>query len=139
MSEVCVQTNTYTLVSSSFPVVFDDCKGNDKLNFEVSNPDFKMEPNGSLVALKNITEAGRALFIHARSAQAEDMAEVVIVGGKDNHGSLKVIKDQSSQENVKEGCRFNVTNILNTRQLYLLKRDVIRHKNSHTGPDQWSI
>ncbi|XP_067396269.1 cadherin-13 isoform X8 [Emydura macquarii macquarii] len=72
-------------------LVFDDCEGNDKLNFEVSNPDFKVEPNGSLVALKNITEVDRALFIHARSAQAEDMAEVLIVGGKEKHGSLKEI------------------------------------------------
>lgn len=71
-------------------MAFDDCKGNDKLNFKVSNPDFKVEPDGSLVARKNVTEAGRALFIHARSSQTEDMAEIVILGGKEKHGSLKV-------------------------------------------------
>uniref|UniRef100_A0A452ILI7 Cadherin-13 n=1 Tax=Gopherus agassizii TaxID=38772 RepID=A0A452ILI7_9SAUR len=85
------QPSEFTEDQPILNLVFDDCKGNDKLNFEVSNPDFKVEPNGSLVALKNITEAGRALFIHARSAQAEDMAEVLIVGGKDHHGSLKEI------------------------------------------------
>lgn len=72
------------------PVEFDDCKGNNKLNFEVSNPDFKVERDGSLVALKNISEAGRALFVHARSEHAEDMAEILIVGANEKHGALKV-------------------------------------------------
>lgn len=70
---------------------FDDCKGNNKLNFEVSNPDFKVERDGSLVALKNISEAGRALFVHARSEHAEDMAEILIVGANERHGALKEI------------------------------------------------
>ncbi|XP_054696703.1 cadherin-13 isoform X3 [Grus americana] len=72
-------------------VEFDDCKGNNKLNFEVSNPDFKVERDGSLVALKNISEAGRALFVHARSEHAEDMAEILIVGANEKHGALKEI------------------------------------------------
>ncbi|XP_048814076.1 cadherin-13 isoform X3 [Lagopus muta] len=70
-------------------LVFDDCKGNNKLNFEVSNPDFKVEDDGSLVALKNVSEAGRALFVHARSEHAEDMAEILIVGANEKHGALK--------------------------------------------------
>ncbi|XP_051485522.1 cadherin-13 isoform X2 [Apus apus] len=70
---------------------FDDCKGNNNLNFEVSNPDFKVESDGSLVALKNISEAGRALFVHARSEHAEDMAEILIVGANEKHGALKEI------------------------------------------------
>ncbi|XP_010004505.1 PREDICTED: cadherin-13 [Chaetura pelagica] len=70
---------------------FDDCKGNNNLNFEVSNPDFKVESDGSLVALKNISEAGRALFVHARSEHAEDMAEILIVGANEKHGELKEI------------------------------------------------
>uniref|UniRef100_A0A8D0GSV5 Cadherin-13 n=1 Tax=Sphenodon punctatus TaxID=8508 RepID=A0A8D0GSV5_SPHPU len=82
---------TLVCVCLSFPVVFDDCKGNNRLNFEVSNPDFQVKADGSLVAVKNVTEAGRAFFIHARSAQAEDMAEVLIVGGKEKHGYLKEI------------------------------------------------
>ncbi|XP_010716395.1 cadherin-13 isoform X2 [Meleagris gallopavo] len=72
-------------------LVFDDCKGNNKLNFEVSNPDFKVEHDGSLVALKNVSEAGRALFVHARSEHAEDMAEILIVGANEKHGALKEI------------------------------------------------
>uniref|UniRef100_U3I430 Cadherin-13 n=1 Tax=Anas platyrhynchos platyrhynchos TaxID=8840 RepID=U3I430_ANAPP len=72
-------------------LVFDDCEGNNKLNFEVSNPDFKVEHDGSLVALKNVSEAGRALFVHARSEHAEDMAEVLIVGANEKRGALKEI------------------------------------------------
>ncbi|NXI61335.1 CAD13 protein, partial [Anseranas semipalmata] len=72
-------------------LVFDDCEGNNKLNFEVSNPDFKVERDGSLVALKNISEAGRALFVHARSEHAEDMAEILIVGANEKRGALKEI------------------------------------------------
>ncbi|XP_021264233.1 cadherin-13 isoform X3 [Numida meleagris] len=72
-------------------LVFDDCKGNNKLNFEVSNPDFKVEHDGSLVALKNVSEAGRALFVHARSEHAEDMAEILIVGTNEKHDALKEI------------------------------------------------
>ncbi|XP_065589180.1 cadherin-13 isoform X2 [Cyrtonyx montezumae] len=72
-------------------LVFDDCKGNNKLNFEVSNPDFKVEHDGSLVALKNVSEAGRALFVHARSEHAEDMAEILIVGANEKHDTLKEI------------------------------------------------
>ncbi|XP_029463978.1 cadherin-13 isoform X2 [Rhinatrema bivittatum] len=76
-------------------VQFDDCQGNEKLFFEVSHPDFKVEPDGSLVALKNVTEVGRALFIHARSAWTDDMAEVKIIGRKARHNSLKDILKHS--------------------------------------------
>ncbi|NXG71502.1 CAD13 protein, partial [Baryphthengus martii] len=69
----------------------DDCKGNNKLNFEVSNPDFKVERDGSLVALKNVSEAGRALFVHARSEHAEDTAEILIVEANEKRGTLKEI------------------------------------------------
>ncbi|XP_027706349.1 cadherin-13 isoform X2 [Vombatus ursinus] len=72
-------------------LTFNDCKGNDKLRFDVSNPYFKVKPDGALVALKNISDVGPALFIHGRSSNAEDMAEVVIIGGQDSHGSLKEI------------------------------------------------
>ncbi|KAM9509288.1 cadherin-13 isoform 2-T2 [Guaruba guarouba] len=70
---------------------FDDCKGNNKLTFEVSNPDFKVEHNGTLVALKHISEAGRTLFVHAQSEHAEDLAEILIIDKKEKHGALKEI------------------------------------------------
>uniref|UniRef100_A0A8B9FXW8 Cadherin-13 n=1 Tax=Amazona collaria TaxID=241587 RepID=A0A8B9FXW8_9PSIT len=70
---------------------FDDCKGNNKLTFEVSNPDFKVEYDGTLVALKNMSEAGRTLFVHAQSEHAEDLAEILIVDEKEKHGALKEI------------------------------------------------
>ncbi|NWH87849.1 CAD13 protein, partial [Aegithalos caudatus] len=70
---------------------FDDCRGNNKLNFEVSNPDFTVELDGNLVALKNVSEAGRALFVHARSEHAEDMAEIFILEANEKRGALKEI------------------------------------------------
>lgn len=73
-----------------FSVTFSDCKGNDKLRYEVSSPHFRVNSDGSLVALRNITAVGRTLFVHARTPHAEDMAELMIIGGKDVQGSLQV-------------------------------------------------
>uniref|UniRef100_K9J7L9 Cadherin-13 n=1 Tax=Xenopus tropicalis TaxID=8364 RepID=K9J7L9_XENTR len=70
-------------------VQFNDCSGNDEVIYEVSNPDFKVEPDGSLIALRNITEVVRVLFIHARSPHTDDMAEVKILGRKERHNSSK--------------------------------------------------
>ncbi|KAF7464266.1 hypothetical protein GHT09_007540 [Marmota monax] len=72
-------------------VTFSDCKGNDKLRYEVSSPHFRVNSDGSLVALRNITAVGRTLFVHARTPHAEDMAELMIIGGKDIQGSLQDI------------------------------------------------
>ncbi|XP_027475015.1 cadherin-13 isoform X2 [Zalophus californianus] len=72
-------------------LTFSDCKGNNKLHYEVSSPYFKVNNDGSLVALKNITAVGKTLFVHARTPHAEDMAELMIVGGKDIQGSLQDI------------------------------------------------
>ncbi|KAL4685610.1 hypothetical protein H8959_001207, partial [Pygathrix nigripes] len=55
---------------------FSDCKGNDKLRYEVSSPYFKVNSDGGLVALRNITAVGKTLFVHARTPHAEDMAEL---------------------------------------------------------------
>lgn len=94
-------------------VVFDDCQGNHKLNFQVSNPDFKVEPSGVLVALRNFSEAGRSLYIHARSAQVEDMAEVLIARGKEKHSSLKdIFKAEGSLGNVRQRRSIVATPIL---------------------------
>lgn len=71
---------------------FSDCKGNYKLHYEVSSPYFKVNNEGDLVALRNITAVGKTLFIHARTPHVEDMAELMIVGGKDIQGSLQVIQ-----------------------------------------------
>ncbi|KAG8562808.1 hypothetical protein GDO81_015821, partial [Engystomops pustulosus] len=68
---------------------FDDCQGNEEVQYEVSNPDFKVEPDGSLIALRNVTENIRVLFINARSLHSDDMAEVKILGKRDRHNSIK--------------------------------------------------
>uniref|UniRef100_A0A8D0BJ57 Cadherin-13 n=1 Tax=Salvator merianae TaxID=96440 RepID=A0A8D0BJ57_SALMN len=81
--------STFTADQPILNLIFDDCQGNQKLNFEVSNPDFKVEPNGVLVSLRNLSSISRALYIRAQSAYTEDTAEVLIVGGKEKHHSLK--------------------------------------------------
>ncbi|XP_073462014.1 cadherin-13 [Aquarana catesbeiana] len=70
-------------------VQFDDCQGNEEVIYEVSNPNFKVEADGSLIALRNVTENIRALFIHGRSPHSDDMAEVKILGRRDRHNSIK--------------------------------------------------
>lgn len=96
ISEAVFQSRYLQCVFSFFsfppapPVKFDDCKGNNKLNFEVSNPGFAVELDGNLIALKNVSEVGRALFVHARSEHAEDMAEIFILEANEKRGALKV-------------------------------------------------
>ncbi|NXD13837.1 CAD13 protein, partial [Nothocercus nigrocapillus] len=85
------QPSEFTEDQPLLNLVFDDCQGNSKLNFEVSNPDFKVERDGSLFALKNVSDAGRALFVHARTEHAEDMAEILIVGVNEKRPALKEI------------------------------------------------
>uniref|UniRef100_U3KMQ1 Cadherin-13 n=1 Tax=Oryctolagus cuniculus TaxID=9986 RepID=U3KMQ1_RABIT len=85
-------------------LTFSDCKGNEKLRYEVSSPYFKVNSDGGLVALRNITAVGRTLFVHARTPHAEDMAELVIVGGKDIQGSLQVVDSDRP-----EGSKFRLT------------------------------
>ncbi|KAM6430244.1 cadherin-13 [Liasis olivaceus] len=95
--------SAFTVGQPILNLVFDDCQENHKLNFQVSSPDFKVESNGALVALRNLSDAGRALFIHAQSAQAEDTAEVLIVGRKEESGSLKeIFKAEGGLGNVRQ-------------------------------------
>lgn len=120
MFEVCVPKLILIIVCLFFlfsPVKFDDCKGNNKLTFEVSNPDFKVERDGTLVALKNMSEAGRTLFVHAQSEHAEDLAEILIVEEKEKHGALKVRYTQKIRRKYQE-MRYAV------RYLHVLSRTV---------------
>ncbi|XP_039619429.1 cadherin-13 [Polypterus senegalus] len=61
-------------------VKFDDCHGNEKVKYDVSHPDFIVDEDGSLVPVRDVIDSGRILFIHGRSAHADDMAEVHILG-----------------------------------------------------------
>ena len=70
-------------------MTFSDCKGNDKLHYEVPSPNFKVNNDGTLVALRNINVVGKTLFFHARTTHVEDMAELVIVGENDIQGYLQ--------------------------------------------------
>lgn len=72
-------------------LTFSDCKGDGKPHYEVSSPYFKVNSDGGLVALRNVTAVGKTLFVHARTPHAEDMAELVIVGGRDDQDSSQDI------------------------------------------------
>ncbi|RXN00219.1 Cadherin-13 [Acipenser ruthenus] len=61
-------------------VNFDDCHGNENVNFEVSHPAFIVDEDGSVVPLRDVTDSGSTLFIHGRTAFADDMVEIKIHG-----------------------------------------------------------
>ena len=59
---------------------FDDCAGNEGLAFEVSHPDFQVDEEMNLVARRDVMDSGTVMFIHGVNEQADDMAQVDIVG-----------------------------------------------------------
>uniref|UniRef100_A0A8C8J5E8 Cadherin-13 n=1 Tax=Oncorhynchus tshawytscha TaxID=74940 RepID=A0A8C8J5E8_ONCTS len=61
-------------------VFFDDCAGNEGLAFEVSHPDFQVDEEMNLVARRDMMDSGTVMFIHGVNEQADDMAQVDIVG-----------------------------------------------------------
>ncbi|XP_041124127.1 cadherin-13-like [Polyodon spathula] len=65
---------------SILKVNFDDCHGNENVNFEVSHPAFIVDEDGSVVPHRDVTDSGSTLFIHGRTAFADDMAEIKIHG-----------------------------------------------------------
>ncbi|XP_043562586.1 cadherin-13 isoform X1 [Chiloscyllium plagiosum] len=69
-------------------VLFDDCNGNEGLEFSISNPDFRVEADGSVFAVKEIAARVPGFLIQATSAHAQDLAEVWIVGEEGNRGSV---------------------------------------------------
>ncbi|XP_007887452.2 cadherin-13 [Callorhinchus milii] len=64
-------------------VHFDDCSGNEGLEFAISNPDFRVGKDGSVFAVKDAHSSVPAFYILATSAHAQDSAKVHIVGGED--------------------------------------------------------
>lgn len=62
------------------PVEFDDCAGNEHVTFDVSDPNFRVDEDLSLVPLRDVPHGGPVLFIHGRSAKADDLAQVDIAG-----------------------------------------------------------
>uniref|UniRef100_A0A8C5Q9V2 Cadherin-13 n=2 Tax=Leptobrachium leishanense TaxID=445787 RepID=A0A8C5Q9V2_9ANUR len=69
-------------------VLFDDCQGNDGVVYEVSHPDFRVEHDGSLIALRDVIDTTPTFFIHAHSDHSDDLAEVKFLA-KERHGSIK--------------------------------------------------
>ncbi|XP_042600222.1 cadherin-13-like isoform X6 [Cyprinus carpio] len=61
-------------------VVFDDCAGNEDVEFEVSNPDFLIDKNLNLVPRRDVIDSGDVMFVHGVNVHVDDMAQVTIMG-----------------------------------------------------------
>lgn len=61
-------------------MVFDDCAGNEGVEFEVSNPDFLIDENLNLVARRDVIDSGDVMFVHGVNVHVDDMAQVTIIG-----------------------------------------------------------
>ncbi|ROL43390.1 Cadherin-13 [Anabarilius grahami] len=64
----------------SWPVVFDDCAGNEGVEFEVSNPNFLIDENLNLVPRKDVIDSGDVMFVHGVNVHVDEMAQVTIMG-----------------------------------------------------------
>lgn len=62
------------------PVEFDDCAGNENVQFEVSDPSFHVDGDLNLVAQRDGPYSSPVLFIHGLSTHADDMAQVEVTG-----------------------------------------------------------
>uniref|UniRef100_A0A9J8DFU6 Cadherin-13 n=1 Tax=Cyprinus carpio carpio TaxID=630221 RepID=A0A9J8DFU6_CYPCA len=61
-------------------VVFDDCTGNEGVEFEVSNPDFLIDEKLNLVPRRHVIDSGDVMFVHGVNNHVDDMAQVTIMG-----------------------------------------------------------
>lgn len=62
------------------PVEFDDCAGNENVQFEVSDPSFHVDGDLNLVPQRDGPYSSPVLFIHGLSTHADDMAQVEVAG-----------------------------------------------------------
>lgn len=65
---------------ASLPVEFDDCAGNEDVQFEVSDPSFHVDRDLNLVPQRDVSNISPVLFIHGLSRHADDMAQVEVTG-----------------------------------------------------------
>lgn len=63
-----------------FAVEFDDCAGNEDVQFEVSDPRFHVDADLNLVPHRDVQSTSPVLFIHGTSAHADDVADVGVGG-----------------------------------------------------------
>lgn len=62
------------------PVEFDDCAGNEDVQFEVSDPSFFVDGDLNLVPRQDVLRSQPVLSIHGLSAHADDTAQVEVTG-----------------------------------------------------------
>lgn len=63
-----------------FPVEFNDCAGNENVQFEVSDHSFQVDGDLNLVPQQDVPYSSPVLFIHGLSVHADDMAQVELTG-----------------------------------------------------------
>ncbi|XP_069758303.1 cadherin-13 isoform X3 [Narcine bancroftii] len=71
-----LQSSEYKKDQFILKVLFDDCRGNEGLEFSISNPDLRVEADGSVFALKDMELTIPGFYIQATSVHAQDLANV---------------------------------------------------------------
>lgn len=61
-------------------MVFDDCAGNEDVEFEVSNPNFLLDENLNLFPRRDLIDSGDFMFVHGVNIHVDDMAQITIIG-----------------------------------------------------------
>ncbi|GCB64490.1 hypothetical protein scyTo_0000282 [Scyliorhinus torazame] len=101
---------------------FDDCSGNEGLEFAISNPGLRVEADGSVFAVKNMEATMSGFIIQATSIHAQDSADVQVVRGEDNHSSV-----------LKEALKIGNISILHRRKRSLIAPPISFPENQR-GP-----
>ncbi|XP_072135968.1 cadherin-13 [Mobula birostris] len=68
-------------------VLFDDCSGNEGLVFSISNPDLRVEADGSVFAVKDMDLTIPGFYIQATSVHVQDLVKVQILREEDTRSS----------------------------------------------------
>ncbi|XP_078400688.1 cadherin-13 [Cetorhinus maximus] len=117
-----LQSSAYKKDQFIVKVHYDDCSGNEGLEFAISNPDLRVEADGSVFAAKGMEATMPGFFIQATSIHAQDSAEVQIERGGDNHSRI-----------LKEALKMENTSILHRRKRSLIAPPISFPENQR-GP-----
>nr|XP_040024487.1 cadherin-13-like isoform X1 [Gasterosteus aculeatus aculeatus] len=73
-------TGSFQKGQALIQVEFDDCAGNEDVQFEVSDPSFFVDEDLNLVPRQDVLRSQPVLSIHGLSAHADDTAQVEVTG-----------------------------------------------------------
>ncbi|XP_072322886.1 cadherin-13-like [Scyliorhinus torazame] len=117
-----LQSSDYIKDQFILKVHFDDCSGNEGLEFAISNPGLRVEADGSVFAVKSMEATMSGFIIQATSIHAQDSADVQVVRGEDNHSSV-----------LKEALKIGNISILHRRKRSLIAPPISFPENQR-GP-----